>query len=61
LTKKEVSKLIRVSVSTINRLIKKRRICLKSKNIAKKNGFYEKGNRRIDRLKMRIHLKKGII
>ena len=37
----------------------KRRLSKKSKNIVKKIGFYKKGNKRMDKLKMRI--KKGII
>ena len=61
LTIKEVSKLIGLSVSTINRLVKKKRLTLKSKIIAKKNGFYEKGNTRMDKFKMRINIKEGII
>ena len=39
----------------------RRRLYLKSKNIAKKNGFYEKRNRRTNKFKIKINIKEGII
>ena len=39
----------------------KKKLSIKSKNIAKKYGFYEKGNTRMDKFKMRINIKEGII
>ena len=58
LTIKEVSKLIGLSVSTINRLIKKRDFPSKAKISPRRMVFFEKGNRRMDKFKMRIDKKK---
>ena len=39
----------------------RRRLYIKSKNIGKKNWVYEKRNRMMDKFKMRIDTKEGII
>ena len=51
LTIKEVSKLLGISVSTINRLIKKGDFS-QNTNISQKDGIYEKANSRMDKVKV---------